>query len=112
MLLACTTSYIQDKSVRNCQFSDEELQQISSLAGECVLSSLERKLTPAELERCAGGVEYLQALYLVLLGTILAVGYMQPFEESSTIAHASVSNWVSLSFAFCTQNHKRTAYCS
>jgi len=91
MLLACTTAYNQDESVDGTQFSDEELQQITSVAGEYVLASLERRLTPAELEKCAGSLEYLQALFLILLGTILAVGYMQPIQDMPTSVNASVS---------------------
>jgi hypothetical protein len=97
MLLACTTAYNQDKSVETSQFSDEELQQITSVAGECVLISLERRLTPAELEKCTGSLEYSQALFLILLGTILAVGYMQPIQDTPTSASASVSIYLPFS---------------
>jgi hypothetical protein len=91
MLLACSTAYIQDKGVRICGLSEEELQQISSLAGESVLSSLEILLTSAALEKRAGSHEYLQALYLILLGTVLAVGYTQLPERALTTSDASVS---------------------
>jgi hypothetical protein len=94
MLLACTTAYNQDKSVDTSQFSDEELRQITSLAGECVLASLERMLTPVALEKCKGSLEYLQALFLILLGTILAVGYMQPIQDTRNLANASVSAYL------------------
>lgn len=89
MLLACTTAYNQDKSVETSQFSDGELQQITSVAGECVLVSLEKRLTPAELEKCTGSLEYSQALFLILLGTILAVGYMEPIQDTPNLANAS-----------------------
>jgi hypothetical protein len=88
MLLACTTAYNQDKSVETSQFSDGELQQITSVAGERVLVSLERRLTPAELKKCKGSLEYSQATFLILLGTILAVDYMQLIQDTPYLANA------------------------
>ncbi|KAN0122932.1 hypothetical protein V8E51_001258 [Hyaloscypha variabilis] len=92
MLLASTTAYNQERDAETSQFSDEELQQITSVAGEYVLASLERRLTPAELEKNTGRLEYSQALFLILLGTILAVGYMQPVQDQPTSAIASHVN--------------------
>jgi hypothetical protein len=78
------------------QVSDEELRQITFVAGEYVLASLERRPAPAELEKCAGSLEYLQALFLILLGTILAVGYMQPIKDTPASANGSVSTCIPL----------------
>jgi len=94
MLLACTTAYNQEKGAETSQFSDEELQQISSVAGEYVLASLERRLTPAELEKNMATLEYSQALFLVLLGTILAVSYMEPIHDPPTSDNALVSTYL------------------
>jgi hypothetical protein len=107
MLLACTTAYNQDKSVETSQFSDGELQQITSVAGECVLVSLEKRLTPAELEKCTGSLEYSQALFLILLGTILAVGYMEPIQDTPNLANASVSAYLPFynTFSLIIQQH-------
>jgi hypothetical protein len=85
MLLACTTAYNQEKGAETSQFSDEELQQISSVAGEYVLASLER------LEKNMATLEYSQALFLVLLGTILAVSYMEPIHDPPTSDNTLVS---------------------
>ncbi|PMD39417.1 hypothetical protein L207DRAFT_583292 [Hyaloscypha variabilis F] len=89
MLLACTTAYNREKGAETSQFSYEELQQITSVAGEYVLASLERRLTPAELEKNMATLEYSQALFLVLLGTILAVSYMEPIHDPLTSDIAS-----------------------
>lgn len=95
MLLACTTTYNQDKSEESFRFSEEELQQITAVAGECVLGSLEKLLTTTELRKRSNSLEYLQALFLILLGTVLAVGYMQPVQKTPSLTDTLVSSYLS-----------------
>jgi hypothetical protein len=56
-----------------------ELQQIGAFAGHQFLIFLDKKLTPQSLATLSK--EDLQALFLIIMGTILAIGYAQPMKE-------------------------------
>lgn len=53
-----------------------ELQQIGAIAGQKILSALDYKLRPQNLAKSSK--QDLEALFLVVFGTILAVGYTAP----------------------------------
>ena len=65
---------------RNYQWHDEigfqELQHIGALAGNNILAELDRGLCPQKLTRYSK--HELESLFLVIFGTILAVGYAYP----------------------------------
>jgi hypothetical protein len=66
-----------------------ELQRIGSLAGERLLSFLEKSLTAQSLGTLS---KYeLQVLFLMIVGTILAIGYAQPVIESPPFPPMEVS---------------------
>jgi hypothetical protein len=52
------------------------LHQIGAMTGHDLLLELDRKLSPQELAVCSK--EDLQALFLIVFGTILAIGYFPP----------------------------------
>jgi hypothetical protein len=80
MIYAISLARTQQNSIRNHQFTVAELQTIGSLAGERCLHFLEKKLTPQSLASLSKNE--LQALFLMVVGTILAIGYAQPVAES------------------------------
>jgi hypothetical protein len=59
-----------------------ELQRIGAVAGHQFLMFLDKKLTPQSLATLSK--EDLQALFLMIMGTILAIGYAQPVKEFPT----------------------------
>lgn len=71
-----------------------ELYQISDRAGQDFLKFLDRELKPDSLKTCSKGD--FQALFLLLFGTILAVGYNRPMVkvdlELNEVSSAFASN--------------------
>jgi hypothetical protein len=81
MLYAQTLAYTQVHALgTGYLLSVTELQQIGALAGHSFLLELDRKLTPTHLASCSQAS--LQALFLMIFGTILAVGYASPPADS------------------------------
>jgi hypothetical protein len=79
MVYAISLAHNQQNSIHGHQYTFAELQKIGSLAGESCLRFLEKKLTPQSLANLSRNE--LQALFLMVVGTILAVGYAQPVGE-------------------------------
>jgi hypothetical protein len=80
MLYAQSLAYTRSPISDTGYFSARELQQIAALAGHSFLLELDRKLTPTHLASCSQ--EGLEALFLVIFGTTLAVGYASPVAYS------------------------------
>jgi hypothetical protein len=61
-------------------FSGTDFQQVAAPAGSSVLAELDNRLTPDRLAKCSH--QQLQALFLVIFGATLAVGYASAEIES------------------------------
>ncbi|KAH8742564.1 hypothetical protein BGZ57DRAFT_743686, partial [Hyaloscypha finlandica] len=71
MIYAISLAYTQPDSH---DFSIPELYQVGDLAGHRFLKRLDKLLKPQQLKSCSG--DELRVLFLLVIGTILAVGYM------------------------------------
>jgi hypothetical protein len=76
MLYAESLAYVQQTADKKHTLSIPELQEIGALAGHNILSFLDHKLRSDSLRACSK--ENLEATFLLLVGTILAVGYTCP----------------------------------
>jgi hypothetical protein len=81
MLYAESLAYIQPTTKDQHHLSIQELQQIGAVAGHSFLKFLDEKLRPQSLKNCSK--EDLHALFLLVVGTILAVGYTDPIVYAS-----------------------------
>ncbi len=81
MLYAESLAYIQPKTEEQHHLSIQELQQIGAITGHNFLKFLDEKLRPQSLQQCSK--EDLHALFLLVVGTILAVGYTDPVVDTS-----------------------------
>jgi hypothetical protein len=79
MVYTLSLAHTQQSSAETHQYTAMELQRIGSLSGEHFLAFLEKSLKPQSLGKLSKNE--LQVLFLMLIGTILAVGYAQPVEE-------------------------------
>jgi hypothetical protein len=81
MLYTESLSYIEPVAPekRHLRLKVNELQQIGALSGHNCLEYLDRKLKPQSLALCS--LDALRALFLLLVGTSLAVGYAKPTME-------------------------------
>ena len=70
-----------DKSYSD--YSSSDLWSIRSFAGSQVLQGLERALNLQRLAKCSADV--LKALFLVILGTVIAVGYSTSVSQSNEV---------------------------
>jgi hypothetical protein len=84
MLYAESLAYTQPTSDEKHQLSVPKLQQIGAIAGQNVLSFLDGKLKSDALR--SSSKHALEAEFLLLVGTILAVGYSFPSTSPSTIS--------------------------
>jgi hypothetical protein len=96
MLYAESLAYIQPIAKDHHDLSLRELQQIGAVTGHSFLKFLDDKLRPQSLKHCSK--EALQALFLLVVGTILAAGYTVPVVDSSE-SFKNVSSGGKLSFA-------------
>jgi hypothetical protein len=69
----------------------EQLVQLAAISGHSLILQLDRTLTPATLATYSQ--DGLRALFLILFGTILAVGYATPVGTSPMFPQEVVSNW-------------------
>jgi hypothetical protein len=76
MLYAESLAYTQPISEEKYHLSVSELQRIGAIARHTILLFLEWRLTPDSLRACSR--ETLEATFLLLVGTILAVRYTHP----------------------------------
>lgn len=83
MIYAQSLAYTQSTSPHWHFLSVAELHQIGAFAGHTWLKKLDEKLKPQYLSTCSK--EQLHALFLLLIGTILAVGYTRPVQVPSPI---------------------------
>ena len=79
MIYAASLAYNQSTAPGNHTLCVSELHQISSIAGQDILRLLDQKLRPDSLRSSTS--ETLQSLFLLLFGTILAVGYVRPIDN-------------------------------
>jgi hypothetical protein len=89
MLYAQSLAYTQQTSTDKHYLSIAELQQIAGLAGQSFLVDFDWMLRPEFLASCSKN--RLQALLLVTFGTILAVGYASPVNDSPIFPEKHVS---------------------
>lgn len=73
MIYAISLAYTQPTASDKHQLSTGELYQIGSMAGHDLLQYLDERLKPQPLSQCSQND--LRAMFLIVFGTILAVGY-------------------------------------
>jgi hypothetical protein len=76
MIYAISLAYTQPTAPDRHHLNIPELLQIGSMAGHQFLKSLDKRLKPQHLKDCSK--DELQSLFLLVIGTILAVGYTDP----------------------------------
>lgn len=76
MIYATTLAYTQTSAPDKHHLNPLELRRIGAVAGHKLLKVLDEKLKPQSLKGCSE--DDLQALFLLVVGTILAVGYAEP----------------------------------
>jgi hypothetical protein len=76
MIYAISLAYTQPTAPDRHYLSISELYQIGSVAGHKFLKRLDKQLKAQHLKNCSG--DDLRSLFLVVIGTILAVGYTDP----------------------------------
>jgi hypothetical protein len=84
MIYAESLAYTQPTTSDKHPLSILDLGQIGATAGHEFLKCLELNLKPSSLQNMRK-VDF-QALFLLLTGTILAVGYTRPFDASDIIS--------------------------
>lgn len=77
MLYAESLAYTQPISEENYHLSVPELQRIGAIAGHTILLFLDWRHKPDSLRACSR--ETLEATFLLLAGTILAIRYTHPY---------------------------------
>lgn len=83
MIYTESLAYTKSTSPYGHFLSIAELHQIGAVAGNAWLKALDEKLKLQYLSTCSK--EQLHALFLLLIGTILAVGYTRPVQVPSSI---------------------------
>lgn len=76
MVYTESLAYTQSTSQHRHFLSVTELHQIGAIAGHTWLQTLDEKVKPQYLSTCSK--EELHVLFLLLIGTVLAVGYTRP----------------------------------
>ena len=79
MLYSASLAYTMWENLGKNDFSVKELQQIGATCGHAILSFLDKKLKAEALRACSSEKAHLEALFLLVIGTILAVGYTSPY---------------------------------
>jgi hypothetical protein len=87
MIYAVSRAYTQSTASGKHLLSISELLQIGSLAGHKFLRSLDKKLEAQSLNNCSRAD--LQALFLLVTGTILAIGYTEPAANKASSGNVS-----------------------
>ncbi|KAF4635574.1 hypothetical protein G7Y89_g2527 [Cudoniella acicularis] len=90
MIYAISLAYTQPAAPDKHAYGALDLYRVGSIAGHEFLKDLDRRLRPEALKRCDENV--LQALFLLLVGTILAVGYTEFRGELPDCAIASTNS--------------------
>ncbi|RFU34233.1 hypothetical protein B7463_g2186, partial [Scytalidium lignicola] len=94
MLHAQSLAYTQSTSQGTHFFSILELQQIGGMAGHNFLKVLDRSLRCQSL--ASYSKEHLHALFLLIVGTILAVGYTKPFQKTGNDLSAHQTSFTAM----------------
>lgn len=81
MMYAISLAYTQPE--RHC-LSISEIHEIGCVAGHKFLKVLDQKLKPEHLKHCSG--DELRSLFLLVVGTMFAVGYTDPQVPESGIS--------------------------
>jgi len=89
MIYAISLAHIRTTTGMKHMYTALELQRIGSMAGERLLSFLEKRLTAQSLTSLSRSE--LQVLFLMIVGTILAIGHAQPVTESPPFPPMEVS---------------------
>jgi hypothetical protein len=108
MMYAISLAYTQPTAPENHLLDPIDLYQIGSVAGHSLLKVLDKKLKPESLKKCSE--DDLQALFLLVVGTILTVGYTEldgSQYDSSGDANGGFRN--QLSFSASQQNAKNAS---
>ena len=87
MIYAVSLAYTQPTASGKDPLSISELLQVGSLAGHKFLKSLDKKLEAQSLNDCSRAD--LQALFLLVIGTILAIGYTEPAANKASSRNVS-----------------------
>jgi len=87
MIYAVSLAYTQPTASGKHPLSISELLQVGSLAGYKFLKSLDKKLEAQSLNDCSRAD--LQALFLLVTGTILAIGYTEPAANKASSRNVS-----------------------
>jgi len=81
MLYAESLAYTQRTTFKKHDLTIEELQQIGAVGGYAILAFLDKNLKAEALRSCSKEKARLEALFLLVIGTILAVGYTSPYRS-------------------------------
>jgi hypothetical protein len=85
MIYAISLAYTQPTSPDKHFLTISELYQVGSMAGHGFLRNLDEKLKAQSLKDCSR--DDLQALFLLVVGTILAVGYVDPMASDTALSN-------------------------
>jgi len=96
MIYAISLAHTQQETGEKHMYTTLELQRIGSLAGERLLCFLEKMLTAQSLGKLSRND--LQVLFLMTVGTLLAIGYARPVSESPPFPPIDVSHLISYSY--------------
>ena len=94
MIYAISLARTQQSLDHEYQLSIADLQNIGGFAGKRCLRFLDNTLTASSLARIfrdRNAKKILQTLFLLIFGTILAIGYAQPITESPVFPRNEVS---------------------
>ncbi|KAH8595430.1 hypothetical protein B0O99DRAFT_594602 [Bisporella sp. PMI_857] len=84
MIYAISLAYTQPTSSDKHFLTVSELYQVGSMAGHSFLRNLDKKLRPQSLKNCS--CDDLRALFLLVVGTILAVGYVEEVANDTPLS--------------------------
>jgi hypothetical protein len=87
IIYAVSLAYTQPTAPGKDPLSIFELLQVGSLAGHKFLKSLDKKLKAQSLNSCSRA--NLQALFLLVTGTILAISYTEPAANGASSRNVS-----------------------
>ena len=108
-LLVCITSIIFNKGQHTSyiRFPSKDLRIIRARAAKGVLQHLEKALKPAALEKAARSRAQLEALFMLVFGTIIAAGYFQEWKEVNTPLHAGFRPMLLIEFSLLSHLKKQ-----
>ena len=99
MLFAKSLAYTQPTTAVKHYLSVLELQLIGAMAGHHFIKILDQKLKPQSLG--AYSKDNLQALFLLVVGTILDVGYSEPIQNTLKVAPGHQTSFKNMQNRLC-----------